>query len=373
LTTARFSGRAATAIAEYSASAPTRMIVVPASGDGHAPPGWNARAAEDIAEGAPLPTLVVRDSRPLLEWLRDRRTLHVVCAYDFTACADAALNGVKALRQWAPCDVTVIYVDQPFDENIRRGLLGRARFDANAPEVQRAIERDLEERVTAVLGTDGVRLRVEGALGRPDSVLLDVVNQVHASLIVVGSHQWHGIQRLGHFSVSRAVLRHAGTNVLVVPGRPQIAARPPVALRRVLAVTDFTASGNEAIRHALALGGPGATIHLLHVVAPDATGDPANDLIPHPAAHQVSECTRRLRSLVPEETLARGLVTEFAIVAHRDVATAIVQTAERIGAHVICLATHHARSLTRFAHKSVASQVLRKSQRPVLLVQPTPP
>jgi nucleotide-binding universal stress UspA family protein len=38
-----------------------------------------------------------------------------------------------------------------------------------------------------------------------------------ADLFVVGTHQWHGLERVWHPSVSRSILRHARITVACLP------------------------------------------------------------------------------------------------------------------------------------------------------------
>ena len=143
--------------------------------------------------------------------------MRILCAYDFTTTGDAALTYLKELRRSGPCDVVVAHVDSSLDEKARLGFPGPAPFDGNEPEVQRILERDLKEKVSDVLGEAGVRIRVKGDWGRPDYDLIEMANQEQADLIVTGAHQRHGLERLFHMSVSRALLRYAPMNVLVVP------------------------------------------------------------------------------------------------------------------------------------------------------------
>jgi hypothetical protein len=50
-----------------------------------------------------------------------------------------------------------------------------------------------------------------------DAQLVGLAIEEQADLIVVGTHQWHGLSRLRHGSVSRGILRHAPMSVACVP------------------------------------------------------------------------------------------------------------------------------------------------------------
>ncbi|MBE0541807.1 MAG: universal stress protein [Verrucomicrobia bacterium] len=356
----------------------TRLVVVGSQGRLASNHRLVGGVGERVAESSPLPTLVVRQAEPYLEWARGGRPLRVVCAYDFSATADAALTWLDKLRCWGPCELVVAEVDSSPDENARLGIPGPAPFDGNEPEVQRILERDLREKANAVLGDAGARIRVQGTWGRPDNNLIEIANQERADLLLTGTHQRHGLERLFHVSVSRAMLRHAPMSVLVVPAGGERVLPPATAPHRVLVATDFSAAGNQAVRQAYSLLNAGGTVLLAHVVHPQALpngqyehgiGD-RNTKRQH--AEYVRLCTDQLRSLVPTDAVARGIVTEVEVLEHRKPAVAITQAAERFGADVICLGTHGHSRFSAAAGNSVTQTIMRRSTRP-LLVAHTPP
>jgi nucleotide-binding universal stress UspA family protein len=239
-------GSPSNAILQKAVPASTRLIVVsPRSEDPPRMPRLGS-VAERIAESSPVPTLVVRCAEPFAAWTRAEHPLRILCAYDFTTTSDAVLTYLKELRRFGPCDFVVAHVDATPDEQARLGFPGPAPFDGNAPEVQLILERNLREKVNATLGDDGADIRVRGAWGRPDYELIEIANQEHAQLIVTGTHQRHGLERLFHTSVSRALLRYAPMNVLVVPVARELMKTLPRNLHGVLMATDFAKAGSQA-------------------------------------------------------------------------------------------------------------------------------
>ncbi len=355
-----------------------RLVVVGSQGKLASNHRLFSGVGERVAERAPTPTLVVRQAEPFLEWARGERPLRVLCAYDFSPTADAALTWLNELRCWGSCELAVAQVDCPPEEKARLGLPGPAPFDGNEPEVQGILERDLSEKVNAVLCDAGARIRVKGNWGRPDYDLIEIANQERADLIVTGAHQRHGLERLFHMSVSRALLRYAPMNVLVVPVTKSPAKTLPRVPHRVLAATDFSDAGNQAVRHAYSLLGAGGIVRLVHVVHPQA--------LPHGAyehgvgdRHSKSQhadymrlCADRLHALVPADAAARGIITEVEVPEHRKPALAIAQAAERFGADVICLGTHERSRLEAALGNSVTQTVLRCSTRPLLVAHEPP-
>jgi nucleotide-binding universal stress UspA family protein len=199
-----------------------------------------------------------------------------------------------------------------------------------------------------------------------------------ADLIVVGSHQYRGFERLWHTSVSRGLLHSATMSVAVVPlsTRQARAAGLAPPVRRVLVTTDFSELANHAIPHAYSFLRSGGTVHLVHVMHPSEL--PGGEYLQGPAdrrfearhAKHVEACAEKLRALVPAEAALHGVLTEVEVVEHREVAEAIGQVAERFDADVICLGTHGRSGLSKALLGSVAQKVMTHSKRPLLVVRP---
>ena len=202
-----------------------------------------------------------------------------------------------------------------------------------------------------------------------------------ASCRFIGSHQYHGFERLWNVSVSRGLLHHAPMNVVVVPTATEpahgLGAIPQ--LRRVLAATDFSALGDRAIPYAYATLPRGAVVKLIHVIPPWELPGP---LVPHYQPKRLTEkqhqqlaadSLKQLRTLIPAEAEARGIVTELEVIQHRDPAKAIGQEAERFGADLVCLGSHGRGGLSKAVLGSVAQTVMTHSPRPLLVVRPPKP
>lgn len=196
----------------------TYLVVV--SSHGHsAPLRWILGSiAEKIAETSPIPTLVVRDAAPFETWLAGERPLKIFVGTDFTPNSDAALDWISKLREVAPCEVIAAYVawtEAPvaLEYPIPPELIHTFPDDEDEAQVRRR----LEEKVNAALGEGSAQIDVVAGSGRVDARLVELAAEAHADLIVVGSHQWHGLDRLWHHSVSRGILHHARMNVACVP------------------------------------------------------------------------------------------------------------------------------------------------------------
>jgi nucleotide-binding universal stress UspA family protein len=213
-------------------------------------------------------------------------------------------------------------------------------------------------------GTGEVRYRAQLGVGRTGDHLLELAEHERADLIVVGTHLRRGLGRLT--SVSSIVLHFGHASVACVPGAAAAArpAREIPTYRRVLIATDLSPISNDAVAYGYGLlRNGGGEVHLMHVVP--AHKQPRNQ--PEEAA-LISE----LRNLVPPSATEEGLVTRTEVVAGDDPARAITETAERVGADVVCVASHGRTGIRRAVLGSTAEAVLRHSSRPVFVVRPLP-
>ncbi len=373
-------GRPETELVHVANRAESRLIVTASLGHSAISRIFLGSVAERTAEAARVPTLVVRDARPLVEWAEGRRTLNVLVAGDFTASADAAIRWVKELRCVNPCQVVLGHVDWPAEERRRLGVHSPVPFTQNPPEVEHALERDLRTKLKALLGDTSARARVTPSWGAPGYNLIPMAHEERADLIVVGSHQRHGVSRLANPSVSRAVLHHAPMNVACVPvsfGASTSTAPIPEFLR-ILVTTDFSERGNHAIPFAYSALAHGGEVRLVHVMPGSELPSP---LMPHftrerrtqkDHAKLAAELTTRLRSLIPQEAKERGIRSDAAILEGRDVAATVCQEAERYGADLICLGSHGHSGLAAAVLGSVAQKVVSNSRKPALIVRMPP-
>ena len=363
-------GAADETIAKKAALGSTRLVVVGSLGRRASERWLLGSVSERVAETSPVPTLVVRQDEALVAWARRERPLKLVCAYDFSPTADTALACLKQLRRIGSCEIVVVQVDWPLGEKARLGIPGPVPLDANRPEVQAILERDLRDKVTSVLGEKGVRVRVEAGLGRPDFRLIEIASQEQADLVVTGTHQWHGLSRLWHVSTSRGLLHYAPMSVLVVPAKTGSVEMAIPHVRRVLVTTDFSELGNQAIPHAYSILSSGGVVRLLYVESPAVTPTPKiGGTRPSQHLQKLKTAERQLRALIPAEAEARGISSEVEVAEHREPAKAICQAAERFGADIVCMGTRGRSGLSAAVLGSVASGVIAGSKRPLLAVR----
>ncbi len=366
------------ALVQLARQRQAQLLVVSSLGR-RAPSHWLiGSVAERTAEASPVPMLVVRDAAPFEAWARGERALKVFVGADFTASSDAALRWVAELRKFGPCEVTAAYATWTPEEASRLGMHGPVGLVGNPPLVQRIVERDLKEEVTRLLGEESVSILVQGGWGASDAQLVGMAVEAQADLIVIGTHQRHGLSRLGHVSVSRGILHSAPMNVACVPapsaGRMEV---PRIReCHRVLVAVDLNERHGFVVPYAYGIASAGARVRLVHNVVtvrlPNAlmgnyykefttTGEPFDRL---------AQSETRLRALAPNEADARRITTEVEITQDRETAQAICAAAERFNADVVCIGSHTRPGLTAKMLGSVSLGVLQQCRRPVLVVWP---
>jgi nucleotide-binding universal stress UspA family protein len=212
-----FSGSAFDQVVSAATDAKGRLIVVGAVGHGIARRLLLGSVAERTAESSPVPTLVVRPGGRLASWIRGEHGLKVLVGYDFSAASDAALRWVNQLTEIGKFQATVLYSAWPPDEARRLGYEGPLPLVTNPDEIQKKLDGDLKKRIATLLPKQNVNAIAEPGWGTPEGYLFEMASRQHTDLIVVGTHQRHGIGRVLLGSVSRAVLHHANVAVAVIP------------------------------------------------------------------------------------------------------------------------------------------------------------
>ena len=99
-----------------------------------------------------------------------------------------------------------------------------------AGEVQDLLVLDLERRLSVHPGGGAVHFFVHVRIGKPAEEILDQARDLGADLIVIGSHGYHGLDRLVLGSVSERVVREALCPVIVAraKGYPHVDLEPVV-------------------------------------------------------------------------------------------------------------------------------------------------
>jgi nucleotide-binding universal stress UspA family protein len=334
------------------------QLLIVASG-GHSDPRADIGSVSGrIVQASKVPVLVLREARPWQDWAARRRPLRAVLGVSRDASCTAAVETVSQLRTAAPCDVIATEVYFAPELAAHYGLEPTQPPYGVIPdaELEQLVERDLSKRISGLRGSGDIRVRSRLSVGGAANHLLDVAERERADVVIVGRHSPPRPFRLG--SVSDASLEDGRMSVLIVPASARESRSDGLPqFRRVLAATDLSSFGNQAVRFAMAIAqAAGGELHLLHVS--DAQVPDWDDEV---------SLAAQLRSLVPQRW---PLPVSTEVIFGRQPGTAIAGAAERIDADVICVASHGRRGIARAVLGSVTEDLMRRAHRPVLVVRP---
>jgi nucleotide-binding universal stress UspA family protein len=282
------------------------------------------------------------------------------------------LHGIGSL------EIEIVHLREERRSQFVSLLAGSSRPEEAGPSAEVELGRDLWDRVTHVLGEPPAKVHVSRVTRHADHEVARFAEERKAGLVVVGTHQRHGWQRLVAHSFSRGVLTHASTNVLCVPVAPYVPAFEVPTIRRVLVATNFSTAGHDDIRHAFGLVSGGGEIHVLHVVpAPEPGMNPLVRSMSYLASSVDSEKARAAAQIKLDELLRTlpdhsNIRVTATVAIHEHPAAAICEAAEKFGADVICVGSRERSRGDAGMLGSVAHGVMTRSQRPVLAVPPAP-
>lgn len=335
------------------------LVVVAAAGKSPLDRWAFGSFSERVAQLSTVPTLVVRDPAPFSGWSWTENRLNIFAALDLKTDSVAVLLWLKSLSSIGPYNLLPCHVTwrpRPVEESL-----------SAAPELRTSererLERELKKQVRDNLGADFPKVDVRATYADVASCLVEAARESDAHLIVVGTHQRRGLSLQFHGSVSRALLRESGMNVLCIPTAAKFDPREAhiPEFRRVLVATDLSELGNAAVPYACAVCSTGGVVEVVHVAPPRGA-------LCAPRSGDPPELRDRLLSLIPNESIARCQPLEVAVLESSDVSAAICEEAERFGADVVCLSSHGL-GVSRLLHGSVTKAVLNHIRRPVFVLR----
>jgi nucleotide-binding universal stress UspA family protein len=150
------------------------------------------------------------------------------------------------------------------------------------------------------------------------------------------------------------------------PPVPKRRSRPVAPLRRVLVATDFSAGAARAVARAARLPmGRGAALTILHVLPVGRTHDERTRLAAA-ARRALAVATRMARQRVRRSGQADIAIRPLLAAGHP--VAEIVRSARRCGAELVVVGRHGERTFRDLLIGSTAERVIRRGDRPVLVV-----
>lgn len=292
---------------------------------------------------------------------------HLLVATDLSTLADAALERAISFAARDKAKLTLLFVEPDYAATPAMTTIESAailEWTSSAEEQRAADQAALEERAARVRAA-GVEVTSVLRRGDADDVVPEVAAEVGADLVVVSTHGRTGIRRFLLGSTAEHVVRRSPVTVLVArgPGRGEF--------RRVLVGTDFSPPADKALRQAVALSAPGASIEIVHVwhYPPGAWG--------LETLADRTEALDALRSALTQGAVERGrkLLEEWKDcgrqlrfdLLHGPAASALTARAETERCDLLAIGTHGYRGFRRFLLGSIAEATVRHAPCSVLV------
>lgn len=142
--------------------------------------------------------------------------MRILLAIDDSKFSEAAAETVIEQARPHGTEVRILHVLESPPLLVARELGGYEPALQNALEFQKLHAEALVAKVAEFLRARGLKVTAALEVGDPKSKILDVAEEWHADLIVLGSHGRKGLNRFLMGSVSDAVARHACCSVEII-------------------------------------------------------------------------------------------------------------------------------------------------------------
>ena len=265
----------------------------------------------------------------------------ILCPVDFSELSGHALREAARLAACGAGRVVAAYANwfEP-PAYFTEGRIEELKTEFR--ESVQAAESALKTFVESTLGDRAAMVETRVVEGLPADAIRKLVDQVHASVVVMGTHGRTGYNRWILGSVAERVLRESPVPVLTVRGAGE---RP---IRHILCPVSDTSVSREALGIATSLAACfDATVTALHVNEPHARNPLPN-----------------LCAWIPAEDRARCNIRE--LVRHGDAAEEIVAVASEEPYDLIVLGAPRRRFFEGMVLGPTTLRVVRHSPCPVL-------
>jgi nucleotide-binding universal stress UspA family protein len=296
--------------------------------------------------------------------LRPRR---ILVATDLSEAADEAL---RQAHEWALAAGASFEVCHIVANPMRSNPLFPQRSATQATEFTDLMERAqvvVGTRVATITGREASAVTTLVDDGVPYARVVQLAEDRHVDVLVVGSHGYTGLRQALLGSVADKIVRYAHCAVLVA--RPQ-----PTRTHAVVAASDFSDPAYPALeagaQEAKRRGGKLTMMHCLE--GETAIVDPMGGIMGVGVATRAPEVTAQLKKNAREklhEAFVHFGAEGESLVVEGNAARAIVHAAETHAAELVCLGTHGRTGLRRLLLGSTAELVVKAAPCSVLVVR----
>jgi nucleotide-binding universal stress UspA family protein len=246
-------------------------------------------------------------------------------------------------------------------------------YDQEVVQAHRARDQQVLDAAIRRLADDGVAAQGVMLDGTIVEAIEEHAQSIGADLIVMTTHGRSGFERLRLGSVASALLTRATVPVLLVRGAddPQAASALPAG--PLFTTLDGSTFAEAVLPHARAFAElTGMTLHLVAVTVPRTISMApfgTEALLADDRALADEEAVREDYLQRTAATLPAGTTVEA--ITDMSVARGLLDAAKARGAGAVAIATHGRGGFKRFVLGSVADEIVRQADIPVLVYRPT--
>lgn len=279
----------------------------------------------------------------------------VVIPVELSDLDDKVLRFVSGLKNYGIKEVALVHVS---------GLKGVERPVAMRQEQR--YEAELSER-TSLLTNIGLEVKPVLLSGTPHDEIIQVAEEIGASMIICGTRGKGAFNELAVGSVSEAISRKSNIPVAMVPYRTlaeltdeDVAAMGERAFQRILYPTDFSDVAERTLEFLKNLETDKVgEIIIAHVVEPKELKPEHKDA--------VLRSTARIMGAIKEELSARGFNARIELIVGAVVAE-LLEMAEENDATCYIVGSHGRGIGGELFMGSVSQNIIRMSKRPVFVI-----
>ncbi len=290
----------------------------------------------------------------------------ILCPIDFSEFSRHALNHAAALSRWYSARLTVLHVIEiplvPLD-----ALAGASGTFTPPLNLDRdKVADEVREFARSAIGTPDVSLDVVVTFGLPVLDIQQRAEQIHADVVVMGTHGRSGFQRFMLGSVTERLLRTLAVPVLVVP--PPVTKPENIGYATILCPIDFSDESRRALDYALSLAQEAnariIVLHVLEALLDEVPQRIRNVNVLEYVRELEEDALARLIAAVPDEarTWAQPVERVTKGRAYRE----ILATAEAEHVELIVMGVRGRGAVDRWLFGSTTEHVIRQAHCPVL-------
>ncbi len=294
----------------------------------------------------------------------------IVVPLDHSDVSEAALPLATYLAERRGIPLTLLHVLEMSPE-FTAYVHGVSQVDALI-ELQEASEHYLND---IAAGISGVQVDIVVLRGHPAKRLVEYVDEQESALVVMSSHGHGGFRRLMLGSVAARVVQTVTAPVMIVRASEEGSdMRVPSQIQRVVVPLDGSSFAEHALNATYELV-TRKDIEIRLVRVPEIAAYPASmyGAASYEAVDAYLDATRTEAEIYLTEIVERLKDHEGEVsweIREGAASVAILEAANAFNADLIAMASHGRTGFRRFLMGSVAEQVLREAQVPVMLVGP---